>query len=160
MYDNRTGKESGRNIRHRRMINKSLIMQKAITAFKKKKKSRLQELCTFRRHVKFLLYFSQAAKPINATGDYIKSHSKTLKYIVLGLLGAGNTSHIHKLVSVSPPAYLVYDPDTFVEDTLTLVSCRLCGVLYCSLCAGFPEGHCTCGPHVCGCCRRDLGGWK
>lgn len=35
-------------------------------------------------------YFSQVSKPINATEDYIKAHSKTFKYVVLGLLGAGN----------------------------------------------------------------------
>ncbi|KAM3608917.1 uncharacterized protein V6R79_006732 [Siganus canaliculatus] len=34
-------------------------------------------------------YLSQVTKPINATEDYIKSHSTTFKYIVLGILGAG-----------------------------------------------------------------------
>ncbi|XP_032379397.1 sodium/nucleoside cotransporter 1 isoform X1 [Etheostoma spectabile] len=38
-------------------------------------------------------YLSQVSKPINATEDYIKAHSKTFKYIVLGLLGAGYVAY-------------------------------------------------------------------
>ncbi|KAF7224451.1 solute carrier family 28 member 1, partial [Nothobranchius furzeri] len=38
-------------------------------------------------------YFSYVAKPINATESYVKAHSKTLKYIVLGLLGAGYVAY-------------------------------------------------------------------
>ncbi|XP_060932468.1 sodium/nucleoside cotransporter 1 [Limanda limanda] len=38
-------------------------------------------------------YLSQVSKPINVTEDYIKSHSTTLKYIVLGLLGAGYVAY-------------------------------------------------------------------
>ncbi|XP_035012437.1 sodium/nucleoside cotransporter 1 isoform X1 [Hippoglossus stenolepis] len=38
-------------------------------------------------------YLSQVSKPINATEDYIKSHSTTLKYIVLGILGAGYVAY-------------------------------------------------------------------
>ncbi|KAM9854772.1 sodium/nucleoside cotransporter 1 [Aulostomus maculatus] len=34
-------------------------------------------------------YLSHVSKPINATEDYIKAHSKTFKCIVLGILGAG-----------------------------------------------------------------------
>jgi hypothetical protein len=34
-------------------------------------------------------FFSKVSKPINATEDYFKAHAKTIKYIVLGLLGAG-----------------------------------------------------------------------
>uniref|UniRef100_A0A7N6ANM4 Solute carrier family 28 member 1 n=1 Tax=Anabas testudineus TaxID=64144 RepID=A0A7N6ANM4_ANATE len=33
------------------------------------------------------------SKPINATEDYIKSHSQTFKYIVLGILGAGYVAY-------------------------------------------------------------------
>uniref|UniRef100_A0A8C9Y9H0 Solute carrier family 28 member 1 n=1 Tax=Sander lucioperca TaxID=283035 RepID=A0A8C9Y9H0_SANLU len=33
------------------------------------------------------------SKPINATEDYIKAHSKTFKYVVLGLLGAGYVAY-------------------------------------------------------------------
>ncbi|XP_008280369.1 sodium/nucleoside cotransporter 1 [Stegastes partitus] len=35
------------------------------------------------------LYFSQVSRPIDAAENYVKAHSKTFKYIVLGLLGAG-----------------------------------------------------------------------
>ncbi|XP_067357399.1 sodium/nucleoside cotransporter 1 isoform X1 [Channa argus] len=38
-------------------------------------------------------YLSNVAKPINATEDYIKSHSKTFKHIVLGILGAGYVAY-------------------------------------------------------------------
>ncbi|CAJ1056734.1 sodium/nucleoside cotransporter 1 [Xyrichtys novacula] len=38
-------------------------------------------------------YLSKVAKPINATEDYIKAHSKTFKYVVLGLLGAGYVAY-------------------------------------------------------------------
>ncbi|KAF1386703.1 hypothetical protein PFLUV_G00097650 [Perca fluviatilis] len=38
-------------------------------------------------------YLSQVSKPINATEDYIKAHSKTFKYVVLGLLGAGYVAY-------------------------------------------------------------------
>lgn len=44
----------------------------------------------------------------------------------------------------------------FLEDTLSLVLCRLCGILHCSLCTGFPEGPCTCGPNMFGRCRCGL----
>uniref|UniRef100_A0A8C6L063 Sodium/nucleoside cotransporter n=1 Tax=Nothobranchius furzeri TaxID=105023 RepID=A0A8C6L063_NOTFU len=37
--------------------------------------------------------YSYVAKPINATESYVKAHSKTLKYIVLGLLGAGYVAY-------------------------------------------------------------------
>ncbi|XP_070686612.1 sodium/nucleoside cotransporter 1 [Pempheris klunzingeri] len=38
-------------------------------------------------------YLSQVSKPINATEDYIKAHSQTFKYIVLGILGAGYVAY-------------------------------------------------------------------
>ncbi|KAM7002499.1 sodium/nucleoside cotransporter 1 [Tautogolabrus adspersus] len=38
-------------------------------------------------------YLSNVAKPINATEDYIKAHSKTFKYVVLGILGAGYVAY-------------------------------------------------------------------
>ncbi|CAK6951053.1 sodium/nucleoside cotransporter 1 [Scomber scombrus] len=38
-------------------------------------------------------YLSQVSKPINATEDYITAHSKTFKYIVLGILGAGYVAY-------------------------------------------------------------------
>ncbi|XP_053175083.1 sodium/nucleoside cotransporter 1 [Scomber japonicus] len=38
-------------------------------------------------------YLSQVSKPINATEDYIKTHLKTFKYIVLGILGAGYVAY-------------------------------------------------------------------
>ncbi|XP_045892364.1 sodium/nucleoside cotransporter 1 [Micropterus dolomieu] len=38
-------------------------------------------------------YLSHVSKPINATEDYIKAHSKTFKYIVLGILGAGYVAY-------------------------------------------------------------------
>ncbi|XP_070763102.1 sodium/nucleoside cotransporter 1 [Enoplosus armatus] len=38
-------------------------------------------------------YLSQVSKPINATEDYIKAHSKTFKYVVLGILGAGYVAY-------------------------------------------------------------------
>uniref|UniRef100_A0A7N6BX69 Sodium/nucleoside cotransporter n=1 Tax=Anabas testudineus TaxID=64144 RepID=A0A7N6BX69_ANATE len=38
-------------------------------------------------------YMSKVSKPINATEDYIKSHSQTFKYIVLGILGAGYVAY-------------------------------------------------------------------
>ncbi|XP_026166790.1 sodium/nucleoside cotransporter 1 isoform X2 [Mastacembelus armatus] len=38
-------------------------------------------------------YLSQVSKPINATEDYIKAHSKTFKYTVLGILGAGYVAY-------------------------------------------------------------------
>lgn len=46
-----------------------------------------------RQRKKIRSYLSQATKPINATGDYIKSHSKTFKYIALGILGAGYVAY-------------------------------------------------------------------
>ncbi|AWP08467.1 putative sodium/nucleoside cotransporter 1 [Scophthalmus maximus] len=38
-------------------------------------------------------YLSQFSKPINATEDYIKSHSATFKYTALGILGAGYVAY-------------------------------------------------------------------
>ncbi|XP_034540835.1 sodium/nucleoside cotransporter 1 isoform X1 [Notolabrus celidotus] len=38
-------------------------------------------------------YLSNVAKPINATEDYIKAHSKTFKYVVLAILGAGYVAY-------------------------------------------------------------------
>ncbi|XP_068596015.1 sodium/nucleoside cotransporter 1 [Brachionichthys hirsutus] len=38
-------------------------------------------------------YLSNVTKPINATEDYIKAHSKTFKYVVLGILGAGYVAY-------------------------------------------------------------------
>ncbi|XP_041794588.1 sodium/nucleoside cotransporter 1 [Chelmon rostratus] len=38
-------------------------------------------------------YLSQVTKPLNATEDYIKAHSSTFKYIVLGILGAGYVAY-------------------------------------------------------------------
>ncbi|KAK5902269.1 hypothetical protein CesoFtcFv8_007541 [Champsocephalus esox] len=38
-------------------------------------------------------YLSQVSKPLNATEDYIKAHSKTFKYVVLGILGAGYVAY-------------------------------------------------------------------
>ncbi|KAM6936819.1 sodium/nucleoside cotransporter 1 [Xenentodon cancila] len=38
-------------------------------------------------------YLSKVSKPINATENYIKDHSKTFKYIVLGILGAGYVAY-------------------------------------------------------------------
>lgn len=38
-------------------------------------------------------YLSKVATPINATESYIKSHSSTFKYIVLGILGAGYVAY-------------------------------------------------------------------
>ncbi|XP_040894155.1 sodium/nucleoside cotransporter 1 isoform X2 [Toxotes jaculatrix] len=38
-------------------------------------------------------YLSKVSKPINATEDYVKSHSQTFKYIVLGILGAGYVAY-------------------------------------------------------------------
>lgn len=40
-----------------------------------------------------LLKLSKVSTPINATEDYIKSHSKIFKYIVLGILGAGYVAY-------------------------------------------------------------------
>uniref|UniRef100_A0A087XEH5 Sodium/nucleoside cotransporter n=1 Tax=Poecilia formosa TaxID=48698 RepID=A0A087XEH5_POEFO len=37
--------------------------------------------------------FSKISKPINATERYVKDHSKILKYIVLGILGAGYVAY-------------------------------------------------------------------
>uniref|UniRef100_A0A8C7SG41 Sodium/nucleoside cotransporter n=1 Tax=Oncorhynchus mykiss TaxID=8022 RepID=A0A8C7SG41_ONCMY len=39
------------------------------------------------------LYLSKVSKPINATEDYFRAHAKTIKYIVLGLLGAGYVAY-------------------------------------------------------------------
>ncbi|XP_029289215.1 sodium/nucleoside cotransporter 1 [Cottoperca gobio] len=41
----------------------------------------------------FQSYLSQVSKPINATEDYIKAHSQTFKYVVLGILGAGYVAY-------------------------------------------------------------------
>ncbi|XP_030588032.1 sodium/nucleoside cotransporter 1 [Archocentrus centrarchus] len=38
-------------------------------------------------------YLSQVSRPINATENYIKAHSKPFKYIVLGILGAGYVAY-------------------------------------------------------------------
>ncbi|XP_014885810.1 sodium/nucleoside cotransporter 1 [Poecilia latipinna] len=38
-------------------------------------------------------YLSKISKPINATERYVKDHSKILKYIVLGILGAGYVAY-------------------------------------------------------------------
>ncbi|KAG7522512.1 sodium/nucleoside cotransporter 2-like [Solea senegalensis] len=38
-------------------------------------------------------YISKVSMPINATEDYIKSHSRTFKYILLGILGAGYVAY-------------------------------------------------------------------
>ncbi|XP_061577844.1 sodium/nucleoside cotransporter 1 [Cololabis saira] len=38
-------------------------------------------------------YLSKVSQPINATENYIKDHSKTFKYIVLGILGAGYVAY-------------------------------------------------------------------
>ncbi|KAM4618250.1 sodium/nucleoside cotransporter 1 [Polymixia lowei] len=38
-------------------------------------------------------YLSQVSKPLTATEDYIKAHSKTIKLIVLGILGAGYVAY-------------------------------------------------------------------
>ncbi|XP_041651538.1 sodium/nucleoside cotransporter 1 [Cheilinus undulatus] len=38
-------------------------------------------------------YLSKVAKPITATEDYVKAHSKTFKYVVLGILGAGYVAY-------------------------------------------------------------------
>ncbi|XP_069564785.1 sodium/nucleoside cotransporter 1 [Brachyistius frenatus] len=38
-------------------------------------------------------YLSQVSRPINATEDYIKAHSSTFKYVVLGILGAGYVAY-------------------------------------------------------------------
>lgn len=50
-----------------------------------------QEPKTRNRKVKS--YVSKVAKPLNVTQDYVKSHSQTLKYIILGLLGAGYVAY-------------------------------------------------------------------
>uniref|UniRef100_A0A8C6WNV9 Solute carrier family 28 member 1 n=1 Tax=Neogobius melanostomus TaxID=47308 RepID=A0A8C6WNV9_9GOBI len=39
------------------------------------------------------LFCSKVAKPLNATQDYVKAHSQTFKYIVLGILGAGYVAY-------------------------------------------------------------------
>lgn len=41
----------------------------------------------------FKSYVSKVGKPLNATQDYVKAHSQTLKYIVLGILGAGYVAY-------------------------------------------------------------------
>eukprot|EP00063_Salmo_salar_P005471 XP_013980306.1 PREDICTED: sodium/nucleoside cotransporter 2-like isoform X1 [Salmo salar] len=41
----------------------------------------------------FRLYLSKVSKPLNATEDYFNTHAKTIKYIVLGLLGAGYVAY-------------------------------------------------------------------
>ncbi|XP_037538822.1 sodium/nucleoside cotransporter 1 [Nematolebias whitei] len=38
-------------------------------------------------------YLSHVSKPLNVTESYIKAHSETLKYIVLGILGAGYVAY-------------------------------------------------------------------
>ncbi|KAM9754392.1 sodium/nucleoside cotransporter 1 isoform 1-T1 [Menidia menidia] len=38
-------------------------------------------------------YMSQVSTPINAAENYMKTHSKTVKYIVLGILGAGYVAY-------------------------------------------------------------------
>ncbi|XP_072241928.1 sodium/nucleoside cotransporter 1 [Leuresthes tenuis] len=38
-------------------------------------------------------YISRVSKPINDAENYVKAHSKTLKYIVLGILGAGYVAY-------------------------------------------------------------------
>ncbi|XP_071771699.2 sodium/nucleoside cotransporter 1 [Centroberyx gerrardi] len=38
-------------------------------------------------------YLRQVSKPFTATEDYIRAHSKTIKYIVLGILGAGYVAY-------------------------------------------------------------------
>uniref|UniRef100_A0A2I4AU43 Sodium/nucleoside cotransporter n=1 Tax=Austrofundulus limnaeus TaxID=52670 RepID=A0A2I4AU43_AUSLI len=38
-------------------------------------------------------YLSYVSKPLNATENYVKAHSKPLKYIVLGVLGAGYVAY-------------------------------------------------------------------
>lgn len=38
-------------------------------------------------------WMSKVAKPINATEDYIKTHSKTFKYVVLAILGVGYVAY-------------------------------------------------------------------
>ncbi|KAM8860766.1 sodium/nucleoside cotransporter 1 [Synchiropus picturatus] len=38
-------------------------------------------------------YLSKVAKPFNATENYMKTHSQTFKYIVLGILGAGYVAY-------------------------------------------------------------------
>ncbi|KAK7891567.1 hypothetical protein WMY93_023530 [Mugilogobius chulae] len=41
----------------------------------------------------FTSYLSKVSKPLNATEDYFKAHSKTFKYIILGILGAGYVAY-------------------------------------------------------------------
>lgn len=41
----------------------------------------------------FKSYVSKVGKPLNATQDYVKAHSQTIKYIVLGILGAGYVAY-------------------------------------------------------------------
>ncbi|KAM9808029.1 sodium/nucleoside cotransporter 1 [Neosynchiropus ocellatus] len=38
-------------------------------------------------------YLRKVAKPLNATEDYMKTHSQTFKYVVLGILGAGYVAY-------------------------------------------------------------------
>ncbi|XP_061678015.1 sodium/nucleoside cotransporter 1 isoform X2 [Syngnathoides biaculeatus] len=38
-------------------------------------------------------YLRQITKPINATEDYLRNHSKTVKYTLLGILGAGYVAY-------------------------------------------------------------------
>ncbi|XP_053742288.1 sodium/nucleoside cotransporter 1 [Synchiropus splendidus] len=38
-------------------------------------------------------YLSKVAKPFNATENYMKTHSQTFKYVVLGILGAGYVAY-------------------------------------------------------------------
>ncbi|XP_047452535.1 sodium/nucleoside cotransporter 1 [Mugil cephalus] len=38
-------------------------------------------------------YLSNVTRPINATEDYVKAHSQTFKYVILGILGAGYVAY-------------------------------------------------------------------
>lgn len=105
-------------------------------------KSRTQTFGQINITYVFVLYFSQVTKPINATEDYIKTHSRTFKYIVLGILGAGNTKSLlffvnilkPKVCSVAAPAYFYYDKTEIILSISTIMSGKnkslLCSVGY------------------------------
>uniref|UniRef100_A0A3P8YSL4 Sodium/nucleoside cotransporter n=1 Tax=Esox lucius TaxID=8010 RepID=A0A3P8YSL4_ESOLU len=67
--------------------NKGFEMQEDVVSFDSRSSIKKEKL------KKGLGCLRKVSKPINAIEDYFKAHSKTIKYIVLGLLGAGYVAY-------------------------------------------------------------------
>lgn len=105
----------------------------------------------------FLVHHRKFGIPITATETFCKAHSKTIKYIALAILAAGNVVlssqfcyYICYKIKKSVTLVIHYSSEPQTLQGFCVCNCRLFGILHCCLLFEFQEGNCFGCPNIFG----------